>query len=670
MKTNSNKRYLLILTHSWHWKNITPERFVGLFGELNIVGLEEGIAANKIVLEQIKSRNPHLKVHFISLNELPIKTSKLKVSDISVEIIEKLSTALNKNKLCFTFKKINLFSALRNVINLNLRRVVTFSLMLESLLDDDRYDLLFFFGHSRLKFHLPLRPDVRAFYHNEQIYCPLSMAIARKKMVAFKIIPSIHPIRSYLLTNFRTFAIFLYKLFLSFIRLCGSKFMLAPNPKNTREGIAILIRGESEYWSFQPVLDLIRTKKEYPAVIFQDDLIKSPSGRYVLNKQGEKYCSLHKHRSFLALIYRFFYGFVYAKLAKRRILHHLTLSPALCQSENEPFVFELLFNKQLLVSICSLAFSALPELLNFVEEVEILRKKYNPKCFVIMDMVDHWAGILGAYAKTKHILSCTLQNASLGYLHQPMPISTDVMFVANTFLKKVLLESGADENRIIVSGLPMYDALYQRLANRRQSNISFRKKFQISIESKIILITTQPFVLEEDYNKILLEDIAQVLCDLPENKYIIIIKIHPREKKKDYVSIVSELQKFLTGRILLIDDINVLDLIEISSIFITRNSTTLLAAILGGVVSIAYLKGLERDQLSIEDLYYLKGALRFFNREDLTVCLKDLFKKESKFLRKYNIARNKFMQEYFQIFDGKSTERVYSYLRNVVKNEK
>jgi len=203
---------------------------------------------------------------------------------------------------------------------------------------------------------------------------------------------------------------------------------------------------------------------------------------------------------------------------------------------------------------------------------------------------------------------------------------SDVVAVMSEKAKK-FMQSLKIKSDIVVTGQPRFDDII----NKKYDEEKIRKKYKIK-KKKTVLLLTSIVVVDGIWSPEKLQSFIITLNDITkELDYQLIIKIHPREKKKFYEKIDSNL-KIIT------DDLY--DVMNIADVIISIPSTTTLEALM-----------FEKPVI-IPDFLTKKS---YANELGLTGCqnydeLKEMIQKIPK--DKGNI------EEFVYKTDGKSSERV------------
>ncbi|MBS3055943.1 MAG: UDP-N-acetylglucosamine 2-epimerase [Candidatus Aenigmarchaeota archaeon] len=294
----------------------------------------------------------------------------------------------------------------------------------------------------------------------------------------------------------------------------------------------------------------------------------------------------------------------------------------------------------------------LPEAVRNIEIMKRILEEENPKA-VILSYETGSIGRAACYAsKIKKIKSIALQHGELGmsdYYHTKNEISgklscpiPDKTCVYGSLYKKILLNCLYPKNKISVVGKLQLDAFKNLHSDRKL----LCKKMNLDQMKKIIVFASQP--LNKNLNN---KIVFGVINAVNKIKYAeLVIKIHPGENQNFYDNIIKNNSKNIS----LAKDIDILGILCLSDILITKHSTVAIeAAALGKPVIIFNPSG-EPDPIS-----YVKDgiALGAYNELELKKKLTDLLYNK-KISNSFEKQRNEAIKKYIYKNDGKTAERI------------
>jgi len=231
--------------------------------------------------------------------------------------------------------------------------------------------------------------------------------------------------------------------------------------------------------------------------------------------------------------------------------------------------------------------------------------------------------------------------------------------------KKLLISRGINETSIEVTGNPRFDKI-KEIANSKSDLI--RKYFNINDSAKIIVILENA-VLEDCVWTVnqLKEWLISIFNEVKKfNNFFAFIKVHPRQKAEDYISILNELNVFNVP--VINNELHLYDILNESDLVIGVNSTALLEAMAfkKPVISLYYYGSYYSD---IDGLGFIKsGSLIYVDNknmlwESINMAMYDkntretLFKKQAIFIED-NVSN---------MYTGKSSHSIVNVISDMLK---
>lgn len=230
----------------------------------------------------------------------------------------------------------------------------------------------------------------------------------------------------------------------------------------------------------------------------------------------------------------------------------------------------------------------------------------------------------------------------------------DKIAVTGEFAKGILIKCGVDENRLVVTGRPTYDALIRAEQHFEKDKIC--RKLGLDPERKIIVYTTENLPPRE--SEAIVYAICRAVKEFSDSQFA--IKVHPSELT---LSLYGRATKDVGVNALITRDANIYEVLYICDILITGFSATALdAMILDKPVITVNFSGLE-DPLPFAES---GAAIGVYKEEDLVEGIeKGLYNEETRV--KLETARRKFVYEHAYKKDGNATERVIRLIAKMVK---
>lgn len=233
--------------------------------------------------------------------------------------------------------------------------------------------------------------------------------------------------------------------------------------------------------------------------------------------------------------------------------------------------------------------------------------------------------------------------------NKPMinPIS-DKIFIWGEAMKVALINAGATEDQLEVTGSPLYDQLIDRFNNHSLKPLK---------STKTVLFATQP--VSGDVNIQIIREIASFLED--HEDITLIVKPHPSENASYYESSVKD---FANDHIIVKDsNEDFSDMLFGSDVLIFISSTVgIEAAILGKPMICVNL-------MAEESVYISNGvALEVKDLKELATTIgMGLYDEEV--IKQLSKCRDEFVYNYAYLKDGKASERIVDAIVKIIESK-
>ena len=410
----------------------------------------------------------------------------------------------------------------------------------------------------------------------------------------------------------------------------------------------LVVRARTEVMAAEPILRE-RARRGFQDLLLVDDLIKNPDGTSAASAGSRDWLSLSTFAT---------PGEVVGVFLKCILLRGTAARRGVALLSNTFSGSGFLGRKDVATQVIHTAFASVPELL--IHRIQLCRalKQLTPSVMVSFDQVDRWGAIQGEVARQMGLLSIMVQNTAIDDMVYPLPISMDHLVVGYEHLCKVFIKCGANSDRVHSFGLPLHDDVLQAGDARLQELIIRAERRPRKLR---VLIATQPFIEEFDYNAALLVDFEAAIQGL-DLAVEWIIKPHPREAKGRYAGACEDL--ISRGHKVKLVDGPFETVLSVADIVVSRTSTGLEFAALGGVPGISHLDRMSEDL--IEELDYLKFGVtsKSFSVTELRALLGGYVpEKRAASLRRYAELRSVYLHESFP-GKGRATERVVDLMAN------
>lgn len=519
-----------------------------------------------------------------------------RASELSLEILK-----IDDKRPNFEFWGVDFRPALLNNLALALHNSIAFEMLFEMLCAEGLDSAACFMPNG--KFALVERLDIRVMLRPSLTLVPHLMYLCKANEVKFKGERRSELFLAAVENAARNFLLWSYKSAILFRRSVQWWRKPKASPRNEapeRKVVLVLIRAATELTSIQPVLTQMKKEGGPNFVLLVDDLLKNPDATKAVSETTHQWLNVHQFSNPIEVIFQALRVPVILKLEKA-----FSRKSQIPVSRKNKSLSNFFLERKTFSSTLKTATATLSELTIFSRQISAAIQFFQPHCILTMDMVDRWAAVVGTVGAQFKVPTLILQNTALDKIRYPLPLATDHMIVANSSIRDVLIKSGANPDRLHATGLPSYAASTEMGAKRLRLLSSELACSPLVDQSFKILVATQPFVQSFDYNGQMLEDLARVI---QKHKNIeIIIKPHPRELNGAYEKRCSVLVQ-AGYRVKIFSGTFEMALGE-ADLVLSRTSTAIQKALLGGVPSIAYLRDYPRE--IVDRLDYLSTAAVF-----------------------------------------------------------
>jgi surface carbohydrate biosynthesis protein len=238
-------------------------------------------------------------------------------------------------------------------------------------------------------------------------------------------------------------------------------------------------------------------------------------------------------------------------------------------------------------------------------------------------------------------------------IHNPK-FACDVHFVETKKLVKELIKKGYDKEKLIVTGIPMYDEAIKKIEK-------FEKIKTNSTKKNILFLTHAMYehgMWTKGQRNLLIKKVITELSKQGDN-YNITVKIHPSsEQLSDYESIIHKINKSIK----IIQQGDILEYILNADVIISYSGSSSLvyALMCNKPIIICNFYDLRND-IFIDG----KVTLSCKNEKEVKKTIENIEGKS--FVKKEDFE--KFIEEYFHKLDGKASERIGNEILKIVQNQ-
>jgi len=268
-------------------------------------------------------------------------------------------------------------------------------------------------------------------------------------------------------------------------------------------------------------------------------------------------------------------------------------------------------------------------------------------------------------AKLKGVPTLTIQREATTDHPELGPIVTDKIAVNGIFAKNNLINRGVASEKIVITGCPRFDILYDKLTKEKEIKERVYNYLHVEREEGIVILATQPIssnVRKEDKVE-LLTGVFTAMKHFPDKK--LVVKLHPSEEISDLYLRIG--RKVGLENAIYVRDIDMHDLLLASELLITRQSNVGIDAVLAGKqLVIIYLNPNEPEIMPFVRSGVAKGI---YKTDDIYPVLKSIF--DGTEPQDINVKKKKrFIFEHAYKYDGQTTQRVISLLNAMADGAK
>lgn len=525
--------------------------------------------------------------------------------------------------------------ALLNHIGLLAHNAFAFECLFRALVANGLWKVRFF--RFRGQFRLVERPDIRSLLQIELGFVPQLAYLCDEADVIKEPVGRGDRLAS-LKNALRDMLLLGYKGKTLFLRSRAAR----TRPERQSVDAVFIVRARTEVVAAEPIMQH-RVKHGHRDIMLVDDLIKSPDGTAAASRGKRPWAPLHGYsnpseiaRIFLTCILR----------------RHSAARRALAVRPERVADWGFWGRKDIAIEVLHTAFASVPELLVHRLQLDRALKSLTPSTVVSFDTVDRWGALQGEIARQRSIRSVMVQNTSADDIYYPWPLAMDHLVVGNDRLRDIFTVSGADPARVHAFGLPLQDDVLAAGNARLEGLIHRAMQDHLPLR---VLVATQPFVQEFDYNAALIDSLETAASEI-DFPVVWILKPHPREPLGKYETVRDELASRTQPVTLFSGPFE--DALSEADVVLSRTSTSLEFAALGGVPGIAHLHRYSRD--IVDRLDYLRSSVtdKSYDTTDLVACLMAYApENRGESLKAYKIRRLGFIDEFFP-GNGRTTDRV------------
>lgn len=216
--------------------------------------------------------------------------------------------------------------------------------------------------------------------------------------------------------------------------------------------------------------------------------------------------------------------------------------------------------------------------------------------------------------------------------------------------KEFYSSMGVNPNKIKITGHALYEEIYSEFINNKYNLLKKKndiyKSLNIPLNSQFIIYCTgakKPRAykyLSKEQAYLERKKKIKALLELSNDLYLI-VKLHPREDITESLALAE-----VSPRIRVLQNIDINQILPLSSILLTRASTTAIYAMMFGLPVITY----NYPPQPVGSLFdEIGGTIHVNNDEELTEVVSKILKKDESILKAIENRRNEFMIKHLNI---------------------
>jgi hypothetical protein len=277
-------------------------------------------------------------------------------------------------------------------------------------------------------------------------------------------------------------------------------------------------------------------------------------------------------------------------------------------------------------------------------------KEYSPQLLFSTHFSENIVNSLFIGCKEAKIPTIGLHRGTSIWQPEHSIFHGDRLLVSGEQSKRIFSALGVEEDKITITGFPIFDDLLKKLKNKDSIECKVREKFNISKYYTIVTYLTQSFGARFGPND-RKNEIIMVFNAIREFKDIfLIIKLHPTEYDTEIYEKIAKKLDF--DNYVITHDVVLDDILLSSKIALTKNSTTGFNALIAGC------KLLTLNSINDENNFFLNAnvAKNSESTEELIDNIKDLMGENNEDLMNHDVKE--FIEHHFYKLDCNSISRI------------
>jgi len=329
--------------------------------------------------------------------------------------------------------------------------------------------------------------------------------------------------------------------------------------------------------------------------------------------------------------------------------------------KNESMSYKNLDLREILSDLVSYHVHSKPLMVGFARMSSRAIQREQPK-LIITANTKNWDGrVFTEIGSSLGINTLTVQEGLYETLSFHHMFNSKRIALQGEEVKNDFRRSGVEEERLVVTGAPLYDFIKEGARIRKEgNNFKYLEEHGIDLKKGLIVFASQPhdkklYKIEE--KRRILTGLKRAMANFPD--CMLIVKLHPYER---YEELGDSLERNGDKNIVVVRDINIFDLIDVCDLLITKWSTCALEAILLGKPVMTINLGGTPDPFPYAANHV---ALDVCREEDILPALRRiLYDRNTKEMLKE--SRPKFIEKYAYRLDGNATDRILSLIQEMM----
>jgi UDP-N-acetylglucosamine 2-epimerase len=289
----------------------------------------------------------------------------------------------------------------------------------------------------------------------------------------------------------------------------------------------------------------------------------------------------------------------------------------------------------------------LRELIEEIEGFYRVLEKEGPSVVVTLGDELEAEKALVCLANIYGVPTLSLQHGVIANPYSLLPLVSEKIALWGPSSKELLVKYGIPLSRLIVTGAPRYDFLFDKNGDKKRVSINIKPRIGLKEGESFIILATEPYRLME--NAKVIELLRKILSRIDNLR--LVVKVHPAGSLRTYRKLI---RRNKWDDVIVIKNVPSYDLINASEMVITVYSTRAVEAIILDKPVIVFNMF---DRASTIPFVSTGAAIGVRRREELGRVIKDVMRNK-KLYQNLSKNRGEFINKYLYLADGRSSKRV------------